>query len=695
MSTDSFPRRSALTRGFRLGAPRTFAISADGSRVLFLRSRHGTDSVNCLWVLNVATGEENCVADPVAMSFSSAGDIPAEERARRERAREVAGGIVTYSADADCARAVVTINGVAFLVDVKSSQVSELALPSPVIDPRIDRSGRRIAFVHDNAVWVHDLTGLASTSAVRITPAETSPHITWGIADFIAGEEMDRTRGTWWTHNGSALLVQRTDVSAVAELTIENPVDPDSPMVTRYPAAGTTNAAVTLHRVGLDGSQVEIDWDHSTYEYLVDVITDSHGELLVVQSRDQRRYQVLTISREGATSVLSDTTDPAWVELISGSPVRTESGQLASVRDDHDNDHRRLFINVEPVSPIGWDVRAITGVDFNTVFFTACPSHDSWVCDLWSWNETDGSVQLSAGGWTSGTSRSGTSVISRNSLEVGASDVVVTSAHGIHTVESFAEGPSVTPVVYRVDGDEPHLRIAVLFPEGKLPGQALPVLLDPYGGPHGQRVVNAGSAFLTAQWWADQGFVVIVTDGRGMPGSPSWEKSVKDDLASGVLADQVSALELVTAKFPGKLDRSRVGIRGWSFGGYLAALAVLDRPDVFHAAVAGAPVTEWRLYDTHYTERYLGDPRTQPDVYDANSLLPRAPQLSRPLLLIHGVDDDNVFVSNTAQLSAALTAAGKEHQVEYLTGVTHMTPQEEVAENLLILQLDFLKKSLT
>jgi len=161
-----------------------------------------------------------------------------------------------------------------------------------------------------------------------------------------------------------------------------------------------------------------------------------------------------------------------------------------------------------------------------------------------------------------------------------------------------------------------------------------------------------------------------------------------------VLADQVSALELVTAKFPGTLDRSRVGIRGWSFGGYLAALAALDRPDVFHAAVAGAPVTEWRLYDTHYTERYLGNPRTQPDVYDANSLLPRAPQLSRPLLLIHGVADDNVFVSNTAQLSAALTAAGKEHQVEYLTGVTHMTPQEEVAENLLLLQRNFLSEIL-
>jgi dipeptidyl-peptidase-4 len=137
-----------------------------------------------------------------------------------------------------------------------------------------------------------------------------------------------------------------------------------------------------------------------------------------------------------------------------------------------------------------------------------------------------------------------------------------------------------------------------------------------------------------------------------------------------------------------------VGIRGWSFGGYLAALAVLKRPDVFHAAVAGAPVTEWRLYDTHYTERYLGDPMANPDVYDANSLLPLATDLKRPLLLIHGLADDNVVAAHTLRLSTALLEAGRPHQVLPLTGVTHMTPQEVVAENLLLHQLAFLEKAL-
>jgi len=190
--------------------------------------------------------------------------------------------------------------------------------------------------------------------------------------------------------------------------------------------------------------------------------------------------------------------------------------------------------------------------------------------------------------------------------------------------------------------------------------------------------------------------VVIVTDGRGTPGrGADWERAVRGDLANPPLDDQIDALHATAERFP-MLDLDRVGIRGWSFGGYLAALAVLDRPDVFRAAIAGAPVTEWRLYDTHYTERYLGDPTTDAGaaVYDANSLLGRADRLIRPLLLIHGLADDNVVAAHTLQLSSALLAAGRPHEVLPLVGVTHMTPQEVVAENLLRHQLDFLSRAL-
>jgi dipeptidyl-peptidase-4 len=226
------------------------------------------------------------------------------------------------------------------------------------------------------------------------------------------------------------------------------------------------------------------------------------------------------------------------------------------------------------------------------------------------------------------------------------------------------------------------------------------VLLDPYGGPHAQRVVDARGAFLTSQWFADQGFAVVVADGRGTPGrGPAFEREVHGDLAGPVLEDQLAALEAAAAEVE-DLDLTRVAIRGWSFGGYLAALAVLRRPDAVHAAVAGAPVTDWALYDTHYTERYLGTPSSWPDAYARSSIVADAERPAtaeaphRPLMLVHGLADDNVVAAHTLRLSSALLAAGRPHEVLPLSGVTHMTPQEVVAENLLRLQVAFLKESL-
>ena len=188
----------------------------------------------------------------------------------------------------------------------------------------------------------------------------------------------------------------------------------------------------------------------------------------------------------------------------------------------------------------------------------------------------------------------------------------------------------------------------------------------------------------------------MITDGPGTPGRGNgWERMVRGDLAEPVLQAQIDTLDAIANLYPGKVDLSRVGIRGWSFGGYLAALAVIRRPDLFHAAVAGAPVTDWRLYDTHYTERYLGHPDAEPDNYERTSLLRDATNLQRPLMLIHGLADDNVVAAHTLQLSATLLAAGRPHEVLPLSNTTHMTPQEEIAENILLLQVEFLKRHLS
>jgi len=187
---------------------------------------------------------------------------------------------------------------------------------------------------------------------------------------------------------------------------------------------------------------------------------------------------------------------------------------------------------------------------------------------------------------------------------------------------------------------------------------------------------------------------VVVVDGRGTPGrGPGWARAVKGDLAGPVLEDQVDALHAV-ADAIGDLDLDRVGIKGWSFGGYLAALAVLRRPDVFHAAVAGAPVTHWQLYDTYYTERFLDHPETSPDNYERSSLLADAAGLRRPLLLVHGMADDNVVVAHSLQLSQRFFEAGRPHRFLPLSGVTHVASGEDIAEHLLELQVDFLRDAL-
>jgi dipeptidyl-peptidase-4 len=260
-------------------------------------------------------------------------------------------------------------------------------------------------------------------------------------------------------------------------------------------------------------------------------------------------------------------------------------------------------------------------------------------------------------------------------------------------VRSLVEQPPVTPSVALLRLGTSQLPAGVLFPRTHVAGTKLPVLLAPYAGPHAQRVLASQRAWLEAQWLADQGFAVLVVDGRGTPGvGPAWERAIAGDL-SVVLDDQVEALHAAARMHP-DLDLERVGIRGWSFGGYLAALAVLRRPEIFHGAVAGAPVIDWSLYDTFYTERYLGTPAANAEAYARSSLLDEAASLRRPLLLIHGLADDNVVSAHTLLFSQRLTENGRPHTVLPLTGVTHMTPQEAVAENMLRLQVQFLQQAL-
>jgi dipeptidyl-peptidase-4 len=288
-----------------------------------------------------------------------------------------------------------------------------------------------------------------------------------------------------------------------------------------------------------------------------------------------------------------------------------------------------------------------------------------------------------------------TTIISSAGLDTDGTRTVIHTDGATRDLASYAMACSLQPTVRMLSLGSRGLAAGLVLPRDHRAGTSLPVLVDPYGGPHAQRVLSARSVWLEPQWLADQGFAVLVVDGRGTPGrGPAWDREVHLDFMGPVIDDQVEALH-AAAEIEPDLDLDRVGIRGWSFGGWLAAAAVLRRPEVFAVGIAGAPVTDWSLYDTFYTERYLGTPQQNPEVYRQNSLLDDAPSLSRPLLIIHGLADDNVVSAHTLRLSQRLTEAGRSHSVLPLTGVTHMTPQEAVAENLLLLQVEFLKRHLS
>jgi dipeptidyl-peptidase-4 len=741
---EAFPRAYARTRRFTVGVPRNITV-LDENRVLFLRSRNGTDPVLCLWRIDVDAGEEVLLVDPADLDTDD-GDLSPAERAQRERARESAGGIVGYAVDRAGARACFGLAGNLFVVDLESGRVTAPPTIGPVFDPRLNPDGSLVAYISGDDVRVVDLDGPGGDRALTPSGPSGEPptagpvegSVSWGRAEFIAAEEMQRSRGYWWSPAGDRLLVTRVDESQVTRWWIADPAHPDRPPnEIRYPVAGSANARVELWLFDLDGRAQPVDWDEQgRYEYLANVVwTGDDDPLVVRQTRQQREVSIASIDLDGLTVADRHAMiDDVWVELVPGSPTPCGHGlltieDLSPTPDDPDPTgpgRRALLLDGWPLTGEGLQVRSIVGVAGDVAVVTASTepteihvhaldlAGNADPVRLTTEPGVHAAVMGGAAGDGAGVGRSGGRVVvaltsarpGSDRVEValrpldlagggdGATGRAPTLGEPLATIADLSQRPPIAAVPTFLQLGPYRLESALFLPSGYDGSSRLPVLLDPYGGPHSQRVLKNQTPHLVSQWFAEQGFAVLVTDGRGTPGrGPAWERQVWGDLAGPVLEDQLEALDAAADEFD-LLDLDRVGIRGWSFGGYLAALAVLRRPDRFHAAVAGAPVTTWRLYDTHYTERYLGRPDLHPLHYETTDLTAEADRLVRPLLLIHGLADDNVVAAHTLRLSMALLGAAAPHRVLALSGVTHMTPQETVAENLLWLQLDFLREAL-
>ena len=784
---------------------------ADGSRALFLRSDGSEDTVTSLWMSVIdenGNASEMLLADPrTLLADADAEDVPAEERARRERAREGGSGIVGYSTDASGNRVTFTINGQLFLTDIAVGVTRAIAIEEdelkPVLNPRISPDGQHVMYTTGTYLVNVDLADTAFDTAFGDDDCEIGDAISvvasipqdgeWkiGLAEFAAGEEMNRYDGFWWSPDSKYVLFETYDESPEPIWHLSDPANPANPARSnRYPQALTANANVrlTLLELGFDNDNRcygaianEVQWDHETYEYLAAVSwTSGHEPIILVQDRLQQHDQVLAIhvgepiatmrdaengftddegdqvetfsiaipeyaegERPGSTRVLEKHSNAYWLDLIHGTPAFTPNGRLICAMNDMDADTNRLTVDGVPFTPAGLQVREVLNVTDDDVLCVVQRTPELLSDDslpfLWQSNAADHDARsfdvvsirydgtwepltYAPGQWTMSRAGNGCVVTGRGMDDATVQmqhcmNIVTTDENGadvasmvVSPIENHAETPGFTPNVHFTRLGERGLYTAIVFPSASSEyahADTLPVLMKPYGGPGFQQVVENQSFYWDAQWWADQGYIVVTADGRGTTGrGPKWDRAIYETMKSVTLEDQVDAVralpevlatlaaqenkESSETTIP-QPDLNRVAMIGWSYGGFLSALAVLEAPETFAAACAGAPPTDWTLYDTHYTERYLG---LDPAVYERNSIISDAPQLDRPLMLIHGFADDNVTIAHSLRLSQALMAAGRKHTFLPLTGITHMTNDETVAENLLILQRDFLAKAL-
>jgi dipeptidyl-peptidase-4 len=673
----------AQTRAYSLGMPRHVLPLPDGTHVLYLRSGPH-DTKQRFYEYDVASKTERELAAPSAAPEH----LSAEEKARRERARMTLSGITDFAVSDDGGTVLVT----------QGDRLMRVALPSGIVTPvpgagwiapRLSPDGSEVAVVRDNDL--HVLT-LATGRDVQITHGGTDT-LTHGLAEFAAAEELDRADGVWWSPDSQALVFEEADSSGVERHYIADPEHPAVPPTEfRYPRAGTANAKVRLGIIGRAGGPVTwIALDAAAWPYVDRVIWPRHGKLtLVVQNRAQTREAVLAVdTHTGQTQTLLTESDPAWLALtpfenVPGKALpywlpdgsgflwaaqRGPNWQLELRHADGSLDHT--------VTQAGFPFVALNDVDKARLVVTGNP--DRLSLGLFSVPLAGGApAPLSASpGLHAGIFADGQHALFADafSLADGSAGTVLRRADGsaVATLPSQADTPPSIPNVQYLTAGPHDFDAQVVRPADFVAGRKYPVVLSVYAGPTVKIVHRAPRLSFEDQCLANHGFVVVSLDGRGTPGRDhDFEHATKNNLIDLPLADQIEGLQALGKIVP-EMDMARVGVEGWSFGGYFTAMATIRRPDVFKAGAAGAPVVDFADYDTAYTERYLGTPQQDPAGYKASNVLTYAANLSRPLLIMHGLTDDNVYFENTVKLTQALINAGKPYRLLLLPG-THLLP---------------------
>lgn len=722
--TDQFLRDHVQTTGFTSGRPTSIQVTPSADAVLFLRSGP-RDVIRNLYSFDTSSGQTRELLTAEQILKGAKEELSTEEKARRERRREGGRGLVGYQLSPNGESILTNLAGRMWLVNRRTGDVralTESGKDAPA-DAKFSPNGTHVGFVRGHDVYVINLAD-GMESAVTTGGTKDVSH---GLAEFVAQEEMGRHTGWWWSGDAKFIAYEEADSTAVETFHIADSFNPQNkPSTFRYPRAGKTNVSVRLGIVPVaGGSTVWVDWDRERYPYMASVGWGEHPLTVYVQTRDQREALLLAVDpATGKATTLVRESDPVWINLVGGMPrwLDGDSFLWQTERSGHwelELRGRDGGVRHTIRSPVGTELTGVVHVDKAkreiVVSASSIPTQSHLFRIAIESGEAEQLTQQ-PGRHGGAFAKNGTKWVHSAELPDGSYMQVVRDREGnpIGGLPSVSENAGFVPNLELTMADIPggSVHAAIVRPRSFRKGHPYPVLVHVYGGPHSQMVVAEGRGYLRDQWLADQGFIIVRMDGHGTPGrGREWERAIFGNVIDGPLVDQVNGLKALGRRY-GEMDLSRVGIYGWSFGGYFSVMAVLKQPDVFHAGVAGAPVIDWADYDTHYTERYMGVPpatlQAQPTsqsrtvlsptppattsatnsdrtedgsaliasdpvsaAYRNTSALTYAADLKRPLLVIHGTADDNVYFLHTMRLTEALNKAGKAFTLMPLPGSAH------------------------
>ena len=673
--------------------PRAVRLSPDGTLLTSLRPRADEKDRLDLWATDTRTGKERMLVD--SKKVGSGAELSEAEKMQRERSR-IGGsrGIVAYDWASDGKSILVPLDGDLFLASLDGKVKRLTTTPDGELNPLVSPKSSFVSFVRDQNLYVLDM---ASGQERKITD-DGAGTVHWGEAEFVAQEEMDRTTGYWWSPDEAHVAVERFDESPVGTVT-RAAIGADGTKVfkQRYPAAGTPNVLVDLYVMRPDGSgSVKVDLGADRDIYLARVKWAPDGSALYVQreNREQTALDVLKVDpATGKSSVLfTEKAGPkSWVNLSNVFQLMKDGSIIWwSERDGHGHLYRFAKGKFTQLTKGPWDVAGLTGIDeaggklyFNGNKDGVLERH-IYALDLKA--KSNGTVtRLTETGWWNNASmdQAGTRLIVSRSNPDQPTQVYLADASGKRlswiNENALKPGHPFYPYVAshreRTFGELKAADGTILHWEMMTPvlelGKKYPVFFEHYGGPHSQTVSRSWGSPLH-QYLVDKGYIYFQIDNRGSAGrGKAFEDAIYRAMGSVEVSDQLEGAKyLKSLPF---VDADKVAIYGWSYGGYMTLKMLEANPGVYAAGISGAPVTKWELYDTHYTERYMGtDPKAKDaKSYATSNAIADGPKIADPLLLIHGMSDDNVVLDNSTAFAAKLQASNTPFEMMLYPGKTH------------------------